>query len=136
MYKLRTHTLAIVLPLGSVGCFIGSNFVARLLVDLNDGFGAGDLRGFAIFSTVFALVFLLPAALFAILFGDWRLANRLWLAVLLGAIGGFGWTLLNLWYLGPWFGAWSFPVLYCWMAGGVFGLFAVALLLRNKARPI
>jgi hypothetical protein len=132
MPKLRALTLTVALLIGSIGCFLVSSVVAKAFLRLQDNFGAGDLRAFSIFSVVFALVLLLPAGLFAVVLRRVRLINRLWLAILLGALAGFCWTVLNRWYLGPWFGAWSFPVLYCWVAGGVFGLLAVAVLSREK----
>jgi hypothetical protein len=47
-----------------------------------------------------------------------------------GILIGFLWTLANAWLLGPWFGAWSLPVVLCWCVGGLLGLAAAA-----TARP-
>lgn len=132
MNKTRAHTLALALPIALSSCFIVSFAVARIFLHRQGDFGAGDLHAFSVFSAAFAVVLLLPAALFAILLRDVRRIHRLWLAIVVGALAGFCWTLLNRWYLGLWFGAWSFPVLYCWIAGGVFGILSVAMLGREK----
>lgn len=119
-------TLAI--AVASIVCFVASYLVARILLILNNGFGAGDMTAFLYWTSYFAGLLLLPSLLFAIIFRNARTINRVWVGILLGALAGFGWTLLNLWFLGPWFGAWSFNVLYCWVLGGAFGILALALL--------
>lgn len=112
----------------SIVCFVASYLVARILLTLNNGFGAGDMTAFLYWTSYFAGLLVLPSLLFAIMFRNARVINRVWVGILLGALAGFGWTLLNLWFLGPWFGAWSFNVLYCWVLGGAFGTLALALL--------
>ena len=62
-----------------------------------------------------------------VLIGQFEKFTRICVAIVAGAIAGFCWTLLNYWFLGPWFGAWSFPVVDCWIAGGVIGFITVAL---------
>jgi hypothetical protein len=59
------------------------------------------------------------------------LAQRpMWVGLVIGATVGIGvgfvWTVTNASWLGPWFGAWSFPVVLCWMTGGALGLAAAA----------
>lgn len=102
--------------------------MAKFLIALNNGFGAGDLSAFLYWTAFFAFALLLPAFAFAWLMRSARTSNRVWIGVLLGGIAGFAWTLLNLAMLGPWFGAWSFNVFYCWIAGGAVGILSVALL--------
>ncbi len=63
-----------------------------------------------------------------------RITN--WISVLLGGLAGFGWTLFNLEMLGPWFGAWSFNVLYCWIVGGAIGILVVALLGQSREHAL
>jgi hypothetical protein len=60
----------------------------------------------------------------------------LWIGFLLGGIAGFGFTLFNAWSLGPWFGAWSFNVLYCWIIGGSLGIVAVAAFGGSSRRAL
>lgn len=126
----------LIFPFASAVCFVGSYLVARILLMLNNGFGAGDLSAFIPWTVLFAVCLVVPAILFAILLRNVRTINRVWLGILLGGLAGFGWTLMNLWFLGPWFGAWSFNVLYCWIGGGVLGLLAVALTGQRQERPL
>ncbi|HEY8186332.1 MAG TPA: hypothetical protein VIF64_09700 [Pyrinomonadaceae bacterium] len=123
----RLLTRVIAFALASAICFVVSYLAARILLVLNNGFGAGDLTAFVLWTIFFAMSLLLPAALFAILLRNVRTINRVWIGILFGGLAGFGWTALNLWFLGPWFGAWSFNVLFCWIAGGTFGMLGVAL---------
>jgi hypothetical protein len=90
------------------------------------------MPAFLYWTWLFAGSLLLPSALFAILLRNARTINRVWLGILLGGLAGLGWTYLNLGFLGPWFGAWSFNVLYCWIVGGVFGILTVALIGRRQ----
>lgn len=133
MIKRFISMVLVVLP-GSVVCFIASYLFARILLVLNNGFGKGDLPAFAYWTGYFAIGLILPALLFSLLLRNFRLLNRAWLGILLGGLAGFGWTVLNLMLLGPWFGAWSFGVLYCWIFGGAAGIFSVAILGKPRVR--
>jgi hypothetical protein len=126
--KLVTVKTILLFPIASVACLGASYLVARIFLLLNHGFGAGDLSAFLYWTSLFAVVLLLPGLLFALLLRNARTFNRVWIGVLLGGLAGFGWTLLNRAMLGPWFGAWSFNVLYCWIVGGATGILIVALL--------
>ena len=115
-------------PVASIVCTGASYLVARIFLSLQNGFGSGDLWAFLYWTVIFSIVLLLPALAFVLLSRNMRTINRVWIGTLLGGVAGFGWTLLNLMMLGPWFGAWSFNVLYCWIAGGAIGILALALL--------
>ena len=123
-------------PVASVVCIGASYLVAKILLTLNNGFGAGDMSAFLYWTALFAVALLLPALSFALLSRNVRTINRIWIGVLSGGVAGFGWTLLNLAMLGPWFGAWGFNVLYCWIAGGAVGILAVALLGHSQRRAL
>jgi hypothetical protein len=97
---------------------------------LNHGFGTGDLNAFAYWTLLFAIFLILPADLFTVSLRNLRTINRVGIGILFGGLLGFGWTVLNRWFLGPWFGAWSFNVLYCWLAGGALSMCAAALIDR------
>ena len=131
---MNTRSLKTILsfPIASVVCLGASSLVAEILLVLNHGFGAGDMYAFLYWTSLFALALLLPAVAFAILLRHARTINRVWIGVLLGGLAGFGWTLLNIAMLGPWFGAWSFNVLYCWIVGGAVGILVVALLGQSR----
>lgn len=123
-------------PVASVACVGASYLIAKLLIALNNDFGAGDLSAFLFWTAQFAVALVLPAIIFALLTRNARMINRIWISVLLGGASGFGWTLLNRVMLGPWFGAWSFNVLYCWVGGGALGILAVALLNSTSMRRV
>lgn len=91
-----------------------------------DWFGAGDLRPFFVYS--------LPLVLLTTIVGValWRtlVSFQLWSAYLVGGfvggVLGLLWTIGSLFMFGPWFGAWSIPVLLCWTASGALGVAAAA----------
>ena len=124
---LKTKTI-LAIAAASVVCFVASYLVAKILLILNNGFGAGDMTAFLYWTSYFVGLLLVPSLLFSIVFRNTRTINRVWIGVLTGGLAGFSWTLLNLWLLGPWFGAWSFNVVYCWVLGGAFGILVLALL--------
>ena len=121
-------------PLASIACLGATFIVAKILLAL-DGFGSGDTIGFLYWTSLFAGALLLPELVFTILLRHASLVHRVWIGVLLGGLAGFGWTLFNLWTLGPWFGLWDFNVLYCWIAGGAAGILVVALLGNSRVSP-
>ena len=123
----HTAKMIILVPVGSVVCAGASYLVAKILLALNHDFGAGDMPAFLYWTALFAIALVLPALAFVLLARNARIINRIWIGTLLGGVAGLGWTLLNLVMLGPWFGAWSFNVLYCWIAGGAAGIFVIAL---------
>jgi len=127
---MRLRTPALILPLASLTCFLASYVCARVFLSRQDDFGAGDLQAFFLWTAYFAILFLLPAGVFSALLQKLRLVNRVGFCIVLGAFLGFAWTIVNRWFLGPWFGAWSFPVLYCWIVGGVAGILTIVLLSR------
>jgi len=101
---------------------------APALVDLSTSgwFGAGDLRGLLLFTLPLLLVLVVSGIALAR-----KLAQRpRWAGLVIGGTVGIGigflWTLANALLLGPWFGAWSFPVLLCWTTGGALSLAAAA----------
>ena len=102
--------------------------LAPALVDLStsDWFGVGDLRGLLLFTVPLLLILVVSGIALAR-----KLAHRpTWLGLVIGGVAGIGlgflWTLANALLLGPWFGAWSFPVLLCWTTGGALSLASAA----------
>ena len=114
--------LLLTTPVVPAGCLIGSYVMARVLVALNGGFGAGDVPAFFYSTLPFAVVLLLPALVVLVFLRRVHPVIRVALALVVGVASGFVWTVFNRWMLGPWFGAWSFPVLYCWLFGGALGI--------------
>jgi hypothetical protein len=120
-------TVLLISALVPTGCLLGSYAMARLLVGLNGGYGAGDISPFVYSTVPFAVVLLLLSLLFVVLSRKLHPINRVWLTLVIGTATGFLWTVFNRWMLGPWFGAWSFAVLYCWMVGGALGMVGVSM---------
>lgn len=83
------------------GCLIGSYVMARVLVALNGGFGAGDVPAFFYSTIPFAVVLLLPAPVVLVLLRRVHPVIRLALALVAGVASGFIWTVFNRWMLGP-----------------------------------
>jgi hypothetical protein len=110
--------------------------VAVAYLATNHWFGSGDLPAMAIWS--------LPlAAMVAVLTGGLTRASvaaQAWLRypllVALGAVLGFLWTVIAAILLGGWIGAFSFPVLFCWVAAGVTGGITAAWLRQPRGWPV
>lgn len=96
--------------------------VAFLAVANNEWFGADDVRAFAFWSVPFVVLL----SVVALLARGWLQRSpgprRFVLAALLGIFSGVVWTLAVALVMGPWVGAFSFPILYLWIFGGVSSL--------------
>lgn len=106
-------------PIAAIVFAIASLATAIAFLATHQWFGAGDLRSFSIWSAILAM----PVAFIAVFYG--RLVVRMnqyiayALALVIGVILGYVVTLVVWRMLGPWFGAFSFPVFYCWLAGAI-----------------
>ena len=111
----------------------GAVISAALYLSLNDWFGSGDLPAMFVWSlplgamVAFSLGRALPR------FAAWRPRSRTAALAAIGAFIGALWTFAAALLLGGWIGAFSFPVLYCWVAGGLLGGLAAARLTREHA---
>ena len=101
----------------------------------NNWFGAGDLYGMAIWSLPLAAL----VAVGARLCGAWinrRPALVAYpVAVLLGGALGLLTFVPAALLLGGWMGAFSFPVLFCWIFGGVVGVGSLVWIGRRHTWP-
>ena len=92
----------------------------------NDWFGAGDWTSFAGISIPFSL--LLPKLILTFRDPIKGPLSAAIIGILIGALLGVIWTFAVAGFLGPWFGAFSFPVGAFWiLAGSVTGLVASRL---------
>ena len=112
---------AMLLCTGAV-CLIASVLVAVLMVALQGGFGAGDMWSFLFWTLPFAVGMAVVGSLSMKLFCRLSFFIRYSVAALSGGLLGFIWTFIVALVLGPWFGAFSFPVLLIWAAGGASGM--------------
>lgn len=110
--------------LAALICLAVSDLVAVSTVSLNQGFGAGDLWTFLFWSLPFAgaIAGIVPFSMN--LYCRLNAFIRIIVATFAGVVSGFIWTFVVASFLGAWFGAFSFPVLSCWMAGGASGMIA------------
>lgn len=112
--------------LRSVGaCVVGTLLVSALAVLFNDGFGARDLWVFSFWSFPFALTVGGLGVVLTKQFGLVHLSYRCTMFVLCGTVIGILWTIVVTLLMGAWFMAFSFPVLFCWIAGGISGTIVV-----------
>jgi hypothetical protein len=107
-------------------CVAASMSLAGAKVAIRDGFGAGDLLAFFVWTVPLSLV---VALIHEGLAGFLRARTRVLTYTLSGMAGiftGVSWTYLVALWLGPYFGAFSFEVLSCWIVGAASGLIVTA----------
>jgi hypothetical protein len=92
---------------------------AFLYVAANDWFGASDIASFAFWSAPFAVLMAAVALLSRSWLQQASRTRRIILSALLGLCYGLVWTVAVALGMGPWIGAFSFPILYLWMLGGL-----------------
>jgi hypothetical protein len=127
--------------LAALFCIVALSFCVPLLAALaflwsNGWFGSSDIWPFGYWNVLFT-GFLSVGGL--MLTKYLRLLPPLVRAVgatLMGTALGFLWTLVVYVMLGPWFGAFSFPVLYCWMFGGALALLFTQLVYAQTWRAL
>ena len=115
----------LVFLLSSSVCFFASGLTAATMIAINHGFGAGDMWSFLFWSLPFAALIGVLNLFLTRLYCRLLFLIRYPVAILLGAIAGALWTYLVALFLGAWFGAFSFPVLPCWI-GGASGAMVMA----------
>jgi hypothetical protein len=113
---------------------MGLSFIAAIgFLAVNSWFGAGDLRSFAQCSIMFAVVSVCIAAIVRVTLLRRGAALRYFLAAFGGLVTGFAFTWVVAFLMGPWFRAFSFPVLYCWMLGGLGSMLFTVSVARHDA---
>jgi hypothetical protein len=119
-----------------LGAVLGSVAGAVWYLAGNDWFGAGDLPAMLAWSMPLGLLealFIGPAARRLRSSSGWLQYGVL---VLLGGIVAVLWSLIAALLLGPWIGAFSFPVLFCWLAGGALGGVGAAAAANRRTWPV
>src|SRR6266550_4511685 len=113
--------------LAALICLVAATLVAVSTITLNQGFGAGDLWAFLFWSLPLVGIIAGIASVLMNLYCRLNVFIRIIVAALAGALSGLVWTFFVAVFLGPWFGAFSFPVLFCWIAGGASGMIGSTL---------
>ena len=129
MLRRSTWLPGLTATLGAVGAAI-------LYLAANEWFGAGDLSAMVVWS---ALLGLLVAAVVGPLSRRLERVASAWRYIALVPLGGVLGLLLTIGatlILGGWIGAFSFPVLFCWVAGGLLGGMAAAWSSRPGTWPV
>lgn len=108
---------------------------AASYVAAHQGFGRDDLVAMAVWSLPLALATSVVMARVARRrAGRGALPTFLLLVSAGGLIGGL-WSVAAALLLGAWIAAFSFPVLICWVAGGVVGAATAATMLQPRSWP-
>ena len=104
-----------------------------LYLATNNWFGAGDWVSYAMFSALFVFII---SGIFILIRNC--LINRILsssIGLFLGGAFGYGWTYCVWLVLGPWFGAYSFPVGVFWIIGGAVTGIATGFI-PTRAEPV
>jgi len=108
-----------------LGCAGSALLMQQRYLASKQYFGADDTASFVFWlaplSTAVGIVAVLLRAL------QLRSSLRHALSIVVGLLGGYFWTWLVANILGPWFRAFSFPVLYFFVTGAVVGLLVGSL---------
>ena len=121
--------------LGGVVAIVGAVGAAVVYLASNAWFGAGDLPAMIFWSLPLGIII---AVTVGVLSRRLAIARTRWHYVAfvpIGAILGFVWTIAAAFILGGWIGAFSFPVLFCWIFGGVSGGIAAAWINHPRSWP-
>lgn len=131
--KLLNKSRGKVFIIASLACAGTSMLVAVTSVATNRGFGARDLWPFLTWTIAFAAILALIAHTLVHTLAKVPVFARYCLAGAAGIVAGVLWTYAVGQLLGPWVGAFSLPILFCWIGGGASGMI-VATLYREKTR--
>ena len=85
-------------------------------------FGKGDFSAFIFWTIPFAVALAVSGKTIIYIARSVHFLIRVFLIVLISVILSFSWALCVALFLGPWIGAFSFPLLYLWIAGSIIQL--------------
>jgi hypothetical protein len=117
-----------------LACFGVSISMAFTSVAISRGFGARDLLPFLTWTLAFAVIVSPAAQMLVYTFVKVSPLPRFLLAGASGIVTGVLWTYAVAQLLGPWVGAFSLPVLFCWIAGGTSGMISALLYHESRGR--
>jgi hypothetical protein len=122
-----------VLIIAYLACVGVSMLMAFTSVAISRGFGAGDLLPFLSWTLAFAAIVSLVAQMLVYTLVKVPAVPRYCLAGASGIVAGVLWAHAVGQLLGPWLGAFSLPILFCWIAGGASGMI-LAMLYHESTR--
>ncbi len=114
---------------------LGAIGAAVLYLATNAWFGAGDLQAMLIWSLPLGLVMTVASHRLSRRLSNAGTSLRYATLMLSGGLLGFLWTVVATLLLGAWIGAFSFPVLFCWITGGFMGGIAAAWWSKRRTWP-
>lgn len=113
------------LPLVAAGVCVGvSMLMAVVKLVINRGFGASDIKTFFLWTIPLGIFIALVKKWLVSSFRPWRIPVKYLVLGITGVAAGALWTYVVAFLLGPYFGAFSFQVLTCWVVGATSGLIA------------
>ncbi len=121
----RRPALLGALALAGVSWGVAAGYVAA-----HDGFGSGDLPGFAFWSLLLALPAYPILRIFDRRSANWSTASTYLAVAVLGTLAALASTSAVALIIGGWIGAFSFPVFFCWLTGALTAFACVPLLRR------
>src|SRR5215216_3793539 len=108
-------------------CLVVAGLVALGLVLFNGAVGINDFAVFLFWSLFFAGIVAVLAVWLIRLVDKLPFLLRYLLALFMGATLGILWTVSIALLLGPWFAAFSFAVMPCWVSAGACGALVPAM---------
>ena len=109
-----------------------STLVGFIYVIFNNWFGKGDIQGFAVFSLILSSLSLLQFNFIKKLFARFKILPALFFVLLISVIQTIIFITIVWFILGPWIGAYSFPIIWCWLSGIIMGNFYVLIISENN----
>ena len=109
-----------------------STVVAYLYVHSNDGFGKGDIRAFATLSVILSSISLLLLNTLSKVYAKVNTVASVVFSVVFSIIQATLFVLIVWLVYGPWIGAFSFPIHWCWFSGTIIANFYLLIVSDNK----
>lgn len=121
--------------LAGVVAVAGAVAAAVAYVAVNGWFGAGDLPAMIVWSLPLGIIAAVTVGALSRRLAGAKARWHYAAFVPIGVILGVAWTILVAFIMGGWIGAFSFPVLFCWVFGGVSAGVAAAWINHPRSWP-
>lgn len=121
--------------LAGLVALVGSIGSALAFLASNEWFGAGDLSAMVVWSLPLGTLIVVTARVLSSRLAAARTIWQYFTLVPVCALVGVIWAIIVALLLGGYVGAFSFPVLFCWIAGATLGGITAAWLARPRSWP-